>query len=537
MSNDKRNEFHGELLPPEVARKAIYELGKVDRVPPAVGIFDSPTRCFVVNVEWWSHIAGMVHLLADVVSWKDADDESYFAITEILRFMQGIECMDFQLRQNPADDCLLEQTTDGGETWTTAFNFALCLNAQLSTISTQLTTIEIQNMVDNGFSVTETTILDNYTPEELVDLGVEADICDTDGKDAVYGAIDQLVRYIHGLNVDFLQELSQAANVPEQASRFVSAVPGVGLLPFDELISYTAFIVNELLAEYNATADETLLQNVICDLFCIAVASDCVINLWDVYNYFSSKVSPSLGLGVSTVANLTQFAITGTFSGDDYFYYLCYFQMAMVALKSRFLAVNSASIYAQQLAAGFNSPDNDWSIFCIDCPQMYRIKTYDFAMGLNGATLTQGVVGSGSLDGVDVGTAYAVELTLPHDPAWRIEAIGWREFRAGGTAHGGLDDSRMWIRPTPGSNTGAQFFGGGFMPNGELSRCWQHGSLPYMTGINELYFRGTVRDVDPSGGSEEYKLYEIVVMYDVAYAPVDAVITLQTPSEFVTDCL
>jgi hypothetical protein len=76
VSNNHRG-FSGELLPPEAIRKGIYELGKVDRVPPAVGIFDNPTRCFVVNQEWWSHIAGMVHLLADVVSWKDADDESY----------------------------------------------------------------------------------------------------------------------------------------------------------------------------------------------------------------------------------------------------------------------------------------------------------------------------------------------------------------------------------------------------------------------------------------------------------------------------
>lgn len=30
------------------------------------------------------------------------------------------------LRQNPLDDCLLEQSHDGGQTWTTAFNYSLC---------------------------------------------------------------------------------------------------------------------------------------------------------------------------------------------------------------------------------------------------------------------------------------------------------------------------------------------------------------------------------------------------------------------------
>lgn len=34
--------------------------------------------------------------------------------------------MPFQLRQNPSDNCLLEQSLDGGLTWTTAFDYALC---------------------------------------------------------------------------------------------------------------------------------------------------------------------------------------------------------------------------------------------------------------------------------------------------------------------------------------------------------------------------------------------------------------------------
>jgi hypothetical protein len=384
----------------------------------------------------------------------------------------------------------------------------------------------------------ETTVIDDvHTPEELADFGVQADVCDTSGKDAVYGAVNQLVRYIVQRNIDFLEQVNQAGNTPDQIARVVSAIPGVGSLPIDEIFDWVSFISEELEDEYNATVDEALIQQVVCDLFCIAVASGCTLDFNDVYNYFASKVSATFSNAATTFLNLVQFGINGTFSGDDYFYYMCYFQITTVGLGQFYLGTNSLNDYAYQARAGMNSPDNDWSIFCIACPQMYRIKTYDFAMGLHGATLIQGTQGGEGLIGVDIGTSYAVEFTLPMDPTWRVEAVGWREFRAGGTSHGSLDSSAIRLREIVGSNTDSHFFGGGFMPNGEESRCFENPIIPYMTDLNEIYFFGNVRDVDPSGGAEEYKLYELVIMYDVEYAPVDAVITTQTPTEFVTDCL
>jgi hypothetical protein len=49
--------FEGELLPPEAIRKGTYDLGRVNRVPPEVGIFDSPTllcgKCRMVESHRW----------------------------------------------------------------------------------------------------------------------------------------------------------------------------------------------------------------------------------------------------------------------------------------------------------------------------------------------------------------------------------------------------------------------------------------------------------------------------------------------------
>jgi hypothetical protein len=182
MSNDKDNEYSGEFLSADVARKQIIEIGNINRVPPEVGIFDDPIRCFKINQQWWSIVAGMVHWLADVAAWQDAEDDSYFAIKAIQQFMQGVECAagsEPMLRQNPDDSCILQQSLDNGETWTDVFDFSLC-----ATIQDKSYQVQIQNevtYVQPTFQEIYNSYTTNYagTPES-----VYPDLADPAGDDA-----------------------------------------------------------------------------------------------------------------------------------------------------------------------------------------------------------------------------------------------------------------------------------------------------------------------------------------------------------------
>lgn len=73
-------------------KKLRLETRQVPRVPPAVGIFDFPLRCYVVNEEWAAHVMGAVSTLAEYAAWVGADDETAYAIQEIEKFMQGGGC-------------------------------------------------------------------------------------------------------------------------------------------------------------------------------------------------------------------------------------------------------------------------------------------------------------------------------------------------------------------------------------------------------------------------------------------------------------
>lgn len=384
MSKINHPEQQDRITTHDDEKKRILDLYGMQLVPPdGVDIFDEPTRCYRINKQWAKIAMGMVMQLLEVAPWRDAQHEGYAGIEQIARFLVGEDCMSFELRQKPTDTCILQQSLDGGETWTDVFDFSLCLTEQLAPINSSITSIYQQTLVNEGFSPSESTPSDYYTPQEMADLGVEADACDTAGKDAIYGAVNTVVRYIHNRNVDILQQVSQAAGVPDQVARLISAIPGVGLAPIDEVFSYVAFLVDELTDEYNATVDEDLLQSVVCDLFCICVANGCTLDFNDVYNYFAGKVDATFSATTSTLLNFMQFAISGTFAGDDYFYVMCFFQLTVAGLGQKFGTVEGMESYALQARAGLNTPDNDWSIFCVDCPDFeFWSYEWNFALGL-----------------------------------------------------------------------------------------------------------------------------------------------------------
>ena len=111
------------------------DLSTMNLIPPAVGIFDEPTRCYKLNHEWSKIIIGMVSWLAATPVWKDAENEGYSAIEEILKFMTQTEvCMNC----DGVEDCL-----------------------EASDIITLIETTLVTNITN--ITINETAIIDNTT--------------------------------------------------------------------------------------------------------------------------------------------------------------------------------------------------------------------------------------------------------------------------------------------------------------------------------------------------------------------------------------
>lgn len=411
---------------------------------------------------------------------------------------------------------------------------------QISNISNVINQLQLQvanltttvnNYVDpapDPDPITDDTPLNEaVTPSDMSAIGTTIEGCDTDDKNALYGAINQVVRYIVQVNADFLESMTQAAgNIVEQFQTLFGAFPPTDLLAADEISKYINFLIDELLEEYNATITEDLIQETICDLFCIAVDSGCNTNMYDISNYFGSKVDPTFSNFALTYANLVQFALTGTFSGDMYFHYLCYFQLASAAMGDG-IGLQSLRPYEYQLAAGQNSPDNDWTIFCIECPEFLRVVEYDFTRGLQGwefipttgeTPFPQGTETDNGLESVAVsGTVQAVQIRKTHTSTWRARAYKIH-YDLDGTPISHL--CRIFFRPTPNSQTGAV----NFNPSvAEPLSCADLYPTAYLDGYNQLYVDFQVTS---TGAAVAGTINKIEIYYVTAYAPVEGVVVI-----------
>jgi len=180
------------------------DLWSMNLVPPEVGIFDEPSRCYKLNNEWARIIMGLVSWLAATPVWRDAENEGYFAIEQILKFMIGEDCMSFELRQNPDDTCLLEQSLDGGATWLTAFDYSLCSPA---TNPNQI--LEDGNALLQDLKLVYDGTVPSVAPNMVYDQTSEDDIRNL----ALCQALHELVDMMCEAELEYRQEVAAGATL------------------------------------------------------------------------------------------------------------------------------------------------------------------------------------------------------------------------------------------------------------------------------------------------------------------------------------
>lgn len=79
---------------------------------PDEGIYEGKVRYYKANLAWATIIEGFLHFLASVAAWQDADDETDFAIQQILIFIEGIEIVTPDEMRDAIRDGLYQWTND-----------------------------------------------------------------------------------------------------------------------------------------------------------------------------------------------------------------------------------------------------------------------------------------------------------------------------------------------------------------------------------------------------------------------------------------
>ncbi len=144
----------------------LLDLTQMAITPPNAGIFDTPARSYRLNNEWAKIVIGLVSWLAETPVWKDASDPSFDALQEIMRFMIGYEPPPQpQLRQSPLDNCILEISYDDGQSWSTAFDYSLCLAEESANIEEllQQQTNELLEAINDLYDGTPESVAPDLT--------------------------------------------------------------------------------------------------------------------------------------------------------------------------------------------------------------------------------------------------------------------------------------------------------------------------------------------------------------------------------------
>jgi hypothetical protein len=216
----------------------------------------------------------------------------------------------------------------------------------------------------------------------------ENETCDLD---ALWGFIDGGIDGMNTNNIDAQQIVEEKSNLFERYALLVGAIPGVGELPVDEVLSYFQGLWSDDLFEAYEANDTTEYRNTLkCEIFCLAQDNDCNVTIDLLYDYFKGRVLYS---GEDTLDDVIAYLISGVWEGtqvNDVFYLM---QILWLKYGNRFFPVLGLMGISTQFALG--EPSDDWMLLCEDCADLQAssvglfdlcgtgaIQTVDFEEGI-----------------------------------------------------------------------------------------------------------------------------------------------------------
>jgi len=335
------------------------ELWRMNLVPPSVGIFDEPNRCYKLNNEWAKIVIGMVSWLAETPVWKDAENEGYSAIEQILKFMIGEDCVDCQF----IIDCINDPNSGVAD----SINNIIRPNTQ-------------QDSRDYGQSQSGTLLGDGNNT-----------LCNLD---VWYGGILNLVEQLNTNNEDALQVFEVVTNINELFANVVGSITGIDESSIDAVLQWITFIQQSIMENYVAQWTTAYRDAVVCDLFCM-VKDTCELTPTMLYDYFLGRLNGQLQYE-SLLDQTLNFLVTGLWTGTEIVDAMMLSQIGFRAQLGKwfdFIGFNSIDV---DLRLGFSNPSNNWQLLCT-CPNFWAMQWLngDGDPTLNGWTLTYGTYNTG----------------------------------------------------------------------------------------------------------------------------------------------
>lgn len=237
----------------------------VPLVKPDAGIFDDPYGCARINFKWLSHVLGAVQVLLEDDAWEGDPDDIWEAQQEIEKFCNelgnpcGVLWEGTLLRQNPDDFCQLEQSQDGGATWTLAFDYGLCQSFDSVAYYSNSAMFDLQ--LEALYDGTPGSI-DGDAPDTLFAAG--SDDSGLDGYWREVALCTAVGAYVDSIVAGYLETLGSYGAV----FNFASSLLGL-FGPLGGILAFSGYILKDLAFAYGSAPfqNDVAIANVKCALY------------------------------------------------------------------------------------------------------------------------------------------------------------------------------------------------------------------------------------------------------------------------------
>lgn len=227
--------------------------------------------------------------------------------------------------------------------------------------------------------------------------------------DALWGYIDTGIESMNAANRDSQEVIETLSQPAERLATLLSAIPGVGILPVDEIVAYGQGLwSDDLFTAYVANDTAPYRTQLKCDLFCIARDAGCVVSVDMLVDLFLDRLSFS---GAKTLDYIVSYLVAGTWVGteiNDTFYLA---QALWLKYGDQFFHI--LGLPGIGILFGLGEPSDDWTLLC-DCPEFWE-HTIDFTASNGGfeAFVNEGIPRALWVDGSGwgrAGTGDAVQM-------------------------------------------------------------------------------------------------------------------------------
>lgn len=310
---------------------------------------------------------------------------------------------------------------------------------QLNIISILQQLADLRETVDNGGvdPNPEPTVNTPYYqyPNQQDSVGGVTVACDTtQERDALYGGIHELVEYMINSITDMIELMRNAGTaLPEKIDGIISAIPILETLPFDEVFGFITYLAEEVEEIWDATVTEDRKQALKCEIFCGVIANNCTLTPELIVTVLALKAPQTLKqIAGSSIRDILAIIVAGTPVGDELFYSLIGTMVLIVLAGEQWLNARGWRPFEYRFLAGYNSPDNDWSIFCTNCPTYYYTLDYHFDEGEQGWEIeTWGSFQDGMFVGEEIDpdpdneSVWRLDMSLTLPQTMIVRAVGF----------------------------------------------------------------------------------------------------------------